>query len=219
MANDKAKVNATDTPVAGSAPAGSPAANEQAAAATEQDPVVPDEARVGPAPGDDPEANPSHPSSLRIRRSDGEPVLKSTRGGQGDAIADQPPGFESAEPNARAVPSHPSKIVPFNDASNPSAARLIDATAPQPESDASSAASRDPERDKLLGDVGKSEKRVIYEGPGAVTVIVPDKASVSYDDLITEGTTYNFRPGEARVVPAKHAAWLKAHTALTFTTD
>lgn len=168
---------------AGNAPAGSPEANAQAAAVPGV--AVPDEGRVGPIPGDDPEANPSHPSSLRVRASDGRLALQGTRGGGVD-IADQPPGFEAAETDARAVPSHPSKLV-ADPGGNFS---LIDAAIDDPES---------------------GESLVRFDGPGAVSLIVPDGKSPGYNGLIVAGTDYTFRPGQTRPIKAGHAKWLLGH--------
>lgn len=166
--------------------------------------------RTGPLPGDEPEANPSHPSSLRIRNSDGEPVLKTVRGGT-RSVDDRPPGWEAAE-DPRAVPSHPSKIEP--DPSGVSAFRLVDANAEQDESDADVAADVSDERKALAQDAPKGTKFVTYRGAEAVTLVIPDGGG--YDGAHTEGATVNFRPGQTQAVPTKSAAWLLKHPRFDF---
>lgn len=167
--------------------------------------------RTGPLAGDDPEANPSHPSSLRIRNSDGEPVLKTVKGGVREIDAQQP-GFEAAE-TPQATPSHPSSIEP--DPSGVSGFRLVNANAEQPESDSDDAADRSPERVALAKDAPKGTKFVTYTGTEAVTLIVPE--SGGYDGVVSEGHTVNFRPGQTQAVPSKAAGWLLKHPRLTFT--
>jgi hypothetical protein len=188
--------------------------------------------RTGPLPGDPTEANPAHPSSLRVR-SDGALVQKGTRRGEPSTDMTQPPGFESGEPDPRAVPSHPSKLEP--DPTGVSSFRMIDAAAARPDAVAEAAQQQEQARgysiDRATRSRGysidaatrprgntwtKAGTTVRYTGAEAMTVIVPEGASGGYDDLTTQGETLSFRPGQALPVSDEASAWLLKHPRFNF---